>query len=387
MKTATEHLIALLLCALLAACASRPPARPAAELLHDELFAPSREVIDADSVFALSEDMRRYAAAEFQAPSQPRDPRHALIDALYSRRQLGLSYDASVTRSAAEAYAARAGNCLSLVIMTAAFAKHLGLPVSYRSVLTDDLYTRQGDLYMASGHVNLVLERLPSRSLFVAQRTSALTIDFLPQEELRGQRSVPLAEHTIVSMFMNNRAAEALSRGRLDDSYAWAREAVRQDPEFSAAVNTLGVVYMRAGHLRQAEAALRAVLSREPDHVSALSNLVLLLQRAGRQDESQAVGERLAQLQPNPPFHFFDLGRKAMNDGDFRRARQFFARELRRQPDQHEVHFWAAQAELRLGDTASAASHLRQAMDNSPTRDSHDLYATKLDRLRAARVQ
>jgi tetratricopeptide (TPR) repeat protein len=387
MKTATEHLIALLLCVLLAACASRPPALPMAELLHDELFAPSHEVIDAQSVFTLSDDMRRYAAAELQASARTRDPRHALIDALYSRSQLGLSYDASVTRSAAEAYAARAGNCLSLVIMTAAFAKHLGLPVSYRSVLVDDLYTRLGDLYMASGHVNLVLERLPSRSLFVAQRTSALTIDFLPQEELRGQRSVPLAEHTIVSMFMNNRAAEALSQGRLDDSYAWAREAVRQDPEFSAAVNTLGVVYMRAGHLREAEAALRAVLAREPDHVSALSNLVLLLQRAGRQDESQALGERLAQLQPNPPFHFFDLGRKAMNDGDFRRARQLFARELRHQPDQHEVHFWAAQAELRLGDTASAASHLRQAMDNSPTRDSHDLYATKLDRLRAARVQ
>ena len=387
MKTATEHLIALLLCVLLAACASRPPARPVAELLHDELFAPSHEVIDAEGVFTLSDDMRRYAAAELQASARTRDPRHALIDALYSRSQLGLSYDASVTRSAAESYAARAGNCLSLVIMTASFAKHLGLPVSYRSVLVDDLYTRHGDLYMASGHVNLVLERLPSRSLFVAQRTSALTIDFLPQEELRGHRSVPLAEHTIVSMFMNNRAAEALTQGRLDDSYAWAREAVRQDPEFAAAVNTLGVVYMRAGHLRQAEAALRAVLVREPDHVSALSNLVLLLQRAGRQDESQALGERLAQLQPNPPFHFFDLGRKAMNEGDFRRARQLFARELRHQPDQHEVHFWAAQADLRLGDAAGAASHLRQAMDNSPTRDGHDLYATKLDRLRAARVQ
>ena len=144
MKTATEHLIALLLCVLLAACASRPPAaRPMAELLHDELFAPSHEVIDAQSVFTLSDEMRRYAAAELQASARTRDPRHALIDALYSRSQLGLRYDASVTRSAAEAFAARAGNCLSLVIMTAAFAKHLGLPVSYRSVLVDDLYTRQ----------------------------------------------------------------------------------------------------------------------------------------------------------------------------------------------------------------------------------------------------
>ncbi|MDP1650433.1 MAG: tetratricopeptide repeat protein [Rubrivivax sp.] len=387
MKTASNHLAVLLLCTLLVACVSRPPNLPVAELLHDQLFAPSHAAVDAAGVFALSDDMRRYAAAELQATAQRRDPRRALIEALYSRGQLGLRYDAAVTRNAAEAYAARAGNCLSLVIMTAAFAKHLGLPVSYRSVLIDDVYTRQGGLYMASGHVNLVLDRPPPRAPFGVQEPDALTIDFLPPEELRGQRSEPLAERTIMAMFMNNRAAEALSQGRLADSYAWAREAVRQDPGFAAAVNTLAVVYMRAGHLREAEAALRALLAREPEHVSALSNLVHLLQRAGRAAEAQALGLRLAQLQPYPPFHFFDLGRQAMNEGDFRRARQLFARELRRQPDQHEVHFWAAQADLQLGDTAGATGHLRQAMANSPTRDSQQVYAAKLDRLRAARLQ
>ncbi len=387
MKTASNHLTVLLLCALLAACVSRPPTGPVAELLHDQLFAASREAVDPASVFALSDDMRRYAAAELQATAQPRDPRRALIEALYSRGQLGLRYDAAVTRNAGEAFSARAGNCLSLVIMTAAFAKHLDLPVSYRSVLIDDQYTRHGDLYMTSGHVNLVLDRLPPRSVFSVHEADSLTIDFLPPQELRGQRSEPLAERTIVAMFMNNRAAEALSQGRLDDSYAWAREAVRQDPGFAAAVNTLGVVYMRGGHLREAEAALRAVLAREPEHLSSLSNLVLLLQRAGRQTEALALGVRLAQLQPYPPFHFFDLGRQAMDVGDFGRARQLFARELRRQPDQHEVHFWAAQADLQLGDTAGATGHLREAMANSPTRDSQQVYAAKLDRLRAARLQ
>ncbi len=386
MKTAFNYLSALLLCALLSACASRAPTRPVAELLHDQLFAPPRDTIDAAAVFALSDDMRRYAATELQGTTALRDPRRALIDALYSRSQLGLSYDASATRNAAEAFSARAGNCLSLVIMTAAFAKHLDLPVSYRSVIVDDLYTRQGDLFMSSGHVNLVLDRPLPRRHFGDQEPPALTIDFLPPDELRGQRSEPLAERTIVAMFMNNRAAEALAQGRLDDSYAWAREAVRQDPGFAAAVNTLGVVYMRAGHPQPAEAALRAVLAREPEQLSAMSNLVLLLQRAGRQAEAQALGTRLTELQPYPPFHFFDLGRRAMDEGDYERARQLFARELRRQPDQHEVHFWAAQADLRLGDAAGATAHLRQAMTYSPTRDGRKVYAAKLDRLRAARL-
>ena len=51
-----------------------------------------------------------------------------------------------MTRNAAEAFDARSGNCLSLVIMTAAFAKELGLPVRYQNVFVDEAWSRSGDL-------------------------------------------------------------------------------------------------------------------------------------------------------------------------------------------------------------------------------------------------
>lgn len=391
MKHLTKRLTALLLCAVLAACAGVPPATPPDSLLHDPLFAPSAESTDAGEVFALSEDMRRYAEGELKATMYRPDPRRALIDALYRRSQLGLSYDASMTRNAAQAFQARAGNCLSLVIMTAAFAKHLGLPVSYRNVLVDAMYTRQGDLTMANGHVNLILEEVSARPRREAPTPGPLQVDFLPPEDMRGARSVALQERTILAMFMNNRAAEALNEGRLDDSYAWARAAVLQDPDFSVAINTLGVVYLRAGHRPQAEAALRAVLARNPSDVAALSNLLHLLQHDGREAEARQLGDRLARLEPYPPFHFFDLGRAAMADGDYAGAQKLFDRELRRQPLQHEVRFWAAQAAWHLGDTARAADHLRQAMDNSPDAGRQAVYASKLDHLlgrsRASRLQ
>ena len=129
------------------------------------------------------------------------------------------------------------------------------------------------------------------------------------------------------------------------------------------------------------------MLARDSDHLSALTNLASLLQREGRETEAQPLRERLASMQPHPPFHFFELGRQAMAQGDFKRASKLFARELRTQPDQHEVHFWAARADLALGDTTSAADHLRQAMENSPNRGSQDRYANKLDHLRASRLQ
>jgi Tfp pilus assembly protein PilF len=388
MKPLAARMLCLLLCSVLTACASAPtpPPKPAWQLLHDERFAAVAPVLQAGEVFALSDNMKHYAATQLATVASRHDPRRALIDALYRPDQLRLSYDAGATRSAAQAFDARAGNCLSLVIMTAAFAKHMGLPVQYQTVLVEDTVNRSGDLVMLSGHVNLVMGRLPS-VVRGGELEASLTIDFLPQQDLRGQRVQSISEATVVAMFMNNRAAEALADGRLDESYGWARQAVLHDPGFLASHNTLGVVYLRSGLLKEAEEVLRYVLARDGRSTTALSNLVRVLEVAGRLEEAHPLALRLAELQPYPPFHFLDLGRAALQAGDAATAQRLFARELRRQPDHHEVHFWMAQAFARLGDGAAASLHLRLALHNSTTRQARDLYGAKLDRLRAGLVQ
>lgn len=383
--------LALLALLALAGCANRPPPpAPPLHLLNDRLFETPALAVDRAQVFALNPAMLSYAKTALRPGRPGTDPRQALIEALYSRSQLRLSYDAGSTRNAAEAFDARAGNCLSLVIMTAAFARHLDLPVSYRQVLLDETYTRSAGLMLANGHVNLVLEHLTGRAQHPWSGNDDLIVDFLPASEVRGQRSRALQEPTIVAMYFNNRAAETLAQGDVAQSYAFARAAVLADPGYAAAVNTLAVVYMRGGHFAEAETALHHALAADAENAAALTNLKMVLQRLGRTTEAAVVAARLQQLQPHPPFHFFELGRQAMEQGDFETARQHFARELRRQPYQHEVHFWAAQAHWQLGNRQSAAEHLRLAMENSNTPGNHRLYAAKLDYLKSrptSRVQ
>lgn len=382
-----KRLLALLLTALgsllVGGCATAPATAPLNELLHDEAFAPRREPFDPDSLFALTPPMQRYLQQHLSLRDTARDPRRALLDALYTGGELRLQYDGAVTRNASEAFEARAGNCLSLVIMTAAFAKHMGLPVNFREVLVDQYYRRAGGLTLASGHVNLVLGPPPVRSAMYSAADMGLIVDFIAREELHRLRSVPLHERTVVAMYLNNRAAEALADGRLDESYWWARDALLQDPAFVEPANTLGVIYGRAGHARAAESALRHVLAHTPDHAAALSNLSSLLLREGRSAEAQVLQARLAQKQPVAPFHFFELGRQAMAAGDFEAASRHFESELRQQPFQDEVHFWAALAAWQQGDREGTARHLGQARDHSATRDSQARYAAKLEHLRA----
>ena len=386
MKPATIGALTLL-CVLLAACASAPPPMQGQTLLHDELFVLASPAPDGSGVFDMSDEMRAYATRELAPLVRQADPRRELIDALYKKGQLQLDYDASTTRNASQAFASRSGNCLALVIMTASFARHLGLPVSFQAVQIDDFYSRSGGLYLASGHVNLVLGPPSTRSAFGRSERESLTVDFLPQDELRGQRTRPLEERTIVAMYLNNRAAEALAAGRLDEAYGHARAAQLHDPGFFSASNTLGVIYNRAGHKGPAEAAFKHTLAGDADNVSALSNLVKLLQSLGRSAETAVLAARLERLQPVAPFHHFNLGRSAMAASDYAQARDLFVRELRQQPYQDEVHFWAAQAYWQLGQTDKARRHLSQAVEYSASRKTHDRYAAKLEGLRRSALQ
>ncbi|MGZ9075771.1 MAG: tetratricopeptide repeat protein [Burkholderiaceae bacterium] len=378
----------ILVCALLAACASPSQQRvpPPDFLFKDEIFAAPSERIAAADVFALSDQMKVYLRTEIASQLRQAGSPQGLINALYERDQLKLQYDASMTRNAAQAFDARAGNCLSLVVMTAAFAKQLGLPVTYQSAYLEETWGRSGDLLVRSGHVNLTLDRkLADRNTIAA--SSAMTIDFLPAESLRGLRSRVIAEETIVAMYMNNKAVEALVEGRLDDAYAWAREAILQSPEYLGAHNTLGVLYMRRGDLAQSAKVFNYLLEREPANARAISNLAQVFTRQGRDAESAALLRRLAEIEPVAPFHYFNRGLEAMQEQKFKLARDLFAKEVARADYQAEFHFWLALANFKLGDIEPARKHLTLAMENGATRNERALYAAKLAWLKTHQLQ
>jgi len=231
-------------------------------------------------------------------------------------------------------------------------------------------------------NVTLVSTKHDVRIIARERDWDQLTIDFMPTARGRIYRGYAISEATVVAMFMNNRAAESIAQGRVDDAYWWARAAIVQDPGFVAAYNTLGVVYHRKGRLAEAQRVLAYVLEREADNTFALSNQVLVLQGLGRQPEAAVLAERLAKLEPHPPFFFFDRGREAMKAGDYAAARDLFTREVQRDAEYHEFHFWLAAAHIALGEAVPARKHLEIALRNSTTRNDRDIYAAKLDRMR-----
>jgi Tfp pilus assembly protein PilF len=271
--------------------------------------------------------------------------------------------------------------------MTAALAKELGLQVYYQKVYADQTWSRDGDILFHNGHVNIVLgQRLADNGTWSEQRQQ-ITVDFLPEEDVRGYRIRPIEERTVTAMFLNNRAAESLARGQLNDAYWWAREAILRDSGLRDAYITLGVVYHRHGNPGEAERVYRQLLESEPDNPIVISNLAAVLTTSGQLEAAQALLKKLHSIEPYPPFHFADQAQFALARGEFRAAIDLFNKELARDPSYHATHFGLALAYFQLGDLASAREHFTAAIQNSTTRRDHELYAAKLERLRAYQVQ
>jgi Tfp pilus assembly protein PilF len=381
-----KRLALSLLVVVLSGCAGMTPLPQTAppELFADARFAPPSAPVGARDLFTLSPAMQAYLhSPEFAALQDKHGAERGLIEALYSKQHLKLEYESSRTRTAAETYAERSGNCLSLVVMTAAFARELGMRVLFQRVDVEETWGRSGNLYLTAGHVNVVIgSRLTAGIGIHRIAEHSLVVDFLAPSDAARLQAHPLEDQEVEALFMNNRAAESMVGGRLDDAYWWAHAAIDARPTMAASYNTLAVVYQRHGDLALAERAYRAALAREPENAAVMLNLAPVLDALGHHDEARAMAAHAASIDPVPPFTYFNKGMAALKNGEAGKAKALFEREVKRAPYYDEFHFWLAVAQLQLGDAGAAKEQLALALDTSTRRDTKELYSAKLAHLR-----
>jgi Tfp pilus assembly protein PilF len=373
-----KALIAICGVMLLTACSTMIRTEAPATLFADADFGAAPPELSELDLFALSPAMRDFLAHDVSRYVRSNGAPRGLYEAI--RSSLRIDYDAAMTRTAAQTFDAKAGNCLSLVILTAALARSLHVDVRYRFVPRARTWTRTQGMVWENGHVNIELSQRTNSII-----APALIVDFVPTEDLQSQLAQEIDERTVIAMYMNNRAAETLAAGDAGSAYWWARAALGMAPEYAPAYNTLGVIYLdREPQL--AERVFRFRLADAPDDPMLLSNLVVALDRQGRTDDAAQVRRQLAALDRYRPFEFLDKGNAAIASGDARTAMKFYREELKHLPYSAELHYAIAVASARLGDVRGAREHLDEAMQLSANLSDRDLYAGKLEKLRARQV-
>lgn len=357
--------------ALLSGCASAPVDTAADEaalhrlegLLADDVFDGATASLArerAEQALQFSDEMEQFALRSLVNPADRGNSAQVLYGTLFERGRVMVEYSSDYTRNAHEAFHDRRGNCLSLALMTAAFAKRLGVGARFQLLQSTELWSRGDQLSYLVKHVNVVLLGRLGENTMLGPYERGLTVDFVPAS-IRDLRSVrEVSETTIVAMYLSNLASESLEEGRTDLAYQLIKQSLRKDPQLAEAYNTLAVILARRAQMDKAEQALRVSIWLAPDGLPGLTNLISLLENrsgAAAHAELAALRAHLKTLQTRPPFADMDEGVLAFQGGDLPRALSAFLRQRERTGVDGRLQQYLAATYARLGryDEAQAA--------------------------------
>ncbi|RPA23723.1 hypothetical protein EGC78_18745 [Shewanella frigidimarina] len=372
LKPKWTHLLFTVLLFSMSACQSTQPQNKAvkiADLFHDEMFMPV-ETVSIDDIYRLPEKFVAQFRRQFQADSTLRNQNvmaNEWLAQYIGAQDGGFEYRDNVTHSASETVLNRQGNCMSLVVLSAALADALNVPVEFNDIDVEPVWDRRGGFYLVNGHVNLRL--LPPRSNnTVLFRGTDVLVDFLPERSVRAYHKKTVNKRQLTSMFYNNIAAEALINTDYDTAYALVKKSIQLDPQHVAAINTLAVIYRHKGYEDEAEYAYRLALQIDSQDLTTLYNLALILGQQGRLDEWAQIHKVLELARINNPFYYFDMAQQAYFDKQYQDALIWYKRAVDKADYRHEFYFGLSRAYWATGEERLAEKNLKRALalsDNS----------------------
>lgn len=281
----------------------------------------------------------------------------ALLEAVYRPQDqggLGMTYDNTYTRTVAEAWRDRKGNCLSMTAFYVAACKSIDVKVQYAEALNTNRWRRVGPVVRFERHVVTLVQIPPAEDLVA---------DFLPQLRRRMgvYRVEVLPEKRMRALFYANRAVERLDIGDLDQALDLARTSIEVDPQLSVGWNIQGVVEKTSGEAEAAERSFRTALKLEPRDSTSLGNMETLLRETGRMDEAAVLREQAQEIRKHDPYFNAFLAEEAMVEGDLDEALSRINTAIKIQP--HDPDFYLARARIHLlaGKTDAAMKAIQEA--------------------------
>ncbi|MGM9514149.1 hypothetical protein ACS5PK_07845 [Roseateles sp. DB2] len=337
-------------------------------VLADDAFDGSTAALarmKADEALLFTDEMERFALRSLVNPADRGNSAQVLYGTLFERGRVMVEYSSDYTRNAHEAFRDRRGNCLSLALMTAAFAKRLGTGVRFQLLQSSELWSRGDQLSYLVKHVNVVLLGRLGENTMLGPYERGLTVDFVPPN-IRDLRAVKeVSEQTIVAMYLSNLASEALEESRTDLAYQLIKQSLLKDPQLAEAYNTLAVILTRRSQMAKAEQALRISVRLAPDGLPGLTNLISLMEHRGgaaAHAELVALRAHLKTLQARPPFADMEAGIQAFQAGELQQALAAFLRQRDRTGVDGRLQQYLAATYTRLGRLDEAQAALAQGL-------------------------
>ncbi|MEP2653114.1 MAG: tetratricopeptide repeat protein [Paraglaciecola sp.] len=374
----------LVLVALITGCAGPvklSTVKESPELNWESDTFSSVNVPSVESIFYLSNDKKQKFLDYFHAPENQDVQGHKRLSNFIALFLSGFSYKGN-TYNADLASTVHAGNCLSLAILTKAYALLAELKIEYRRVNSAPVYVKEDGLITISSHVQTHVHAPKKQNIEKGHfYFSKIVIDYFPSG--RGMLGDAVSFDDFISMYYQNLAAIELANKNYDKAYSLLTVAIERSPNNVETLNTLAVLYKKSGNVAKADSIYQYILNHTQGSVSALSNYVLLLKQQGRDNEARVYASRYSEIEDDNPYRWYNLANQAYSLQNYQQALDLFAKTSKMAPYLHESFFGQARAYFQLGDISKAKLAMEKAVELAYTPNEEKLYSAKLHTLKA----
>jgi Flp pilus assembly protein TadD len=334
------------------------------------------EVPQVKDIFYLNEASKQHFLTFYNEPQIQTIDGHKRLYNYLEHFFSGFTYKGD-TYNADLASTKHAGNCLSLAILTKAYASLVGLKVEYRKVNSEPVYSRENDIMTISSHVQThvyapaKLDNRKSTFFF-----SKVIIDYFPSS--RSHIGGVVENVDFESMYYHNLAAKALIEENFDYAYSLLAAAMQLSPNNIETLNTLAVLYKKSGNHALAESLYKYVLQHSTGSVSVLSNYVILLRDTGRNNEATSYENQYMHIKDDNPYRWYDVANLAYEQKKYTLALRLFQKTTDMAPYLPESFYGQAKTHFKLGNTTKAKSAMRKAAELAYTPKDERRYNSKL---------
>jgi tetratricopeptide (TPR) repeat protein len=316
---------------------------------------------------AMTEEMKTFFEERVDHRASPRQRVQLILSALFAEDGVAFTYR-NETRTAAETFERRSGDCLSFTNLFIAVARHFDLRVRFREVDIAPNWSQRGSVVVFNRHLNSL----------VSVGSQGLIIDLIPQINRVEVSGRVVADERGFAHYYNNKGAESIAEGDLDSARDYFKKALDYEDDASFIWANLGVVQTHQKDLEGAEESYRRAMKLDKHDMVALTNLVRLLEKEGRYEEVPHLQERIKDFRNKNPYYHHSLGEEAFALGLYEESLQHYKNALRRKSDEPLFHHSMAKSYSQLGDLEKAIRHLKKARKYSPDEAGKTRYSQKL---------
>lgn len=374
-------LVSFIMLVLCSACQTRvvqvPTSKP---ILYDQGYAGFSKINieSGQQVFYLDKAAKAFVTSSIHPRDSKIDQMEALVKAIFDRSKLNLLYQGDANTNATDTFHAQAANCLSMSIMTYAMADEAGFDVDFQEIMIPEYWTRRAGFSLLNGHINIKI-LAPKEPNHIVLNRKGYQVDFDPQSSRRGLPKKVVSKEAVLSMFYNNKGADAVLRKDYVSAYAYFREALVVKPNFHSAWINLGILYRISGYTPQSEKAYLHALAINPESLTALENLAYLYTLTGRNAEAEEILVKVEGKRNNNPYYHVNLGEQEIEQKHWDQALTHFRKALALDRGKHEVYFGLARVYFEIGELQQTERYLKLAKNKASNKQDEDKYQSKLE--------